>query len=165
MTPSKFGTARPPLAAGHRSFWLKQLHRWPWISSAICLIGMLLFAATGITLTHAGQIEASPRTTARTATMPAALWEALPPTPGRSTQNDVNRALPGSVRDWISREFGVTAGDREAEWPADEIYLPLPRPGGDGRINIGRESGALFVTRGESGIAEHMSPAFAAMLD
>jgi hypothetical protein len=60
-------------------------------------------------------------------------------------------------------EFGVNASDREAEWPADEIDLPLPRPGG--RINIGRESGALFVTRGESGIAEHMSPAFAAMLD
>ena len=27
-----------------RAFWLKQLHTWHWISSAVCLIGMLLFA-------------------------------------------------------------------------------------------------------------------------
>ncbi|MDB5379397.1 MAG: hypothetical protein JWR00_3843 [Rubritepida sp.] len=68
MTPSKSGTARPPLAAGHRSFWLKQLHRRHRIGSAHCPIGR-------ITLNHAGQIEASPRTTARSATMPAALRE------------------------------------------------------------------------------------------
>jgi hypothetical protein len=47
--------ARPrrPLALGGRSFWLKHLHRWHWISAAACLVGMLLFAATGITLNHA----------------------------------------------------------------------------------------------------------------
>ncbi|WP_421995722.1 PepSY-associated TM helix domain-containing protein [Roseococcus sp.] len=146
MTPSKTGTARPPLAAGNRSFWLKQLHQWHWISSAICLIGMLLFAATGITLNHAAQIEGSPRTAARTAMLPAALLEALPP-----TQGDVKRALPAPLRDWISREFGVTAGDREAEWSADEIYLPLPRPGGDAWINIDRQTGETrheVTTRG-----------------
>ena len=31
-------------------FWLKQMRQWHWISAAICLIGMLLFAVTGITL-------------------------------------------------------------------------------------------------------------------
>ncbi len=146
MTPSKSSTIRPPLAGGRRSFWLKHLHQWHWVSSAICLIGMLLFAATGITLNHAGQIEASPRTVSRTATAPAALLAALPP-----TQGEVKAVLPPALRDWIAREFGVAPGEREADWSADEIYLPLPRPGGDGWITLDRGTGEAqheVTTRG-----------------
>jgi hypothetical protein len=43
-----------------RAVWLKHLHQWHWISSAMCLLGMFLFAITGITLNHASQIEAKP---------------------------------------------------------------------------------------------------------
>jgi hypothetical protein len=42
-----------------RAFWLRQLHQWHWISSAICLVAMLVFAITGFTLNHAAQIDAS----------------------------------------------------------------------------------------------------------
>jgi hypothetical protein len=28
-----------------RSFWLKNLHQWHWISSSVCLVAMLVFAA------------------------------------------------------------------------------------------------------------------------
>ena len=53
--------ARPvALAAARRSVWLKTLHQWHWISSAVCLIGILLFSITGITLNHSSQIEARP---------------------------------------------------------------------------------------------------------
>ena len=45
-----------------KTFWLKQLHSWHWISSAISLIGLLLFAFTGITLNHAADVEGSPQT-------------------------------------------------------------------------------------------------------
>ena len=38
----------------------KTLLRWHWISSALCLIGMLGFAITGFTLNHAADIEAQP---------------------------------------------------------------------------------------------------------
>ena len=41
-----------------RAWWLKTLLRWHWISSAVSLVALLLFAATGITLNHAAQIEA-----------------------------------------------------------------------------------------------------------
>ena len=41
-----------------RAYWLKTLHEWHWVSSAICLVGMILFSITGFTLNHAGQIEA-----------------------------------------------------------------------------------------------------------
>ncbi|HAS28949.1 MAG TPA: hypothetical protein DCS56_02430, partial [Alcanivorax sp.] len=40
--------------------WLKQLHQWHWISSALCLISMVLFSVTGITLNHAADIDAQP---------------------------------------------------------------------------------------------------------
>src|SRR5690606_16470761 len=49
----------------NRAFWLRQLHQWHWISSAICLVGMLLFAVTGVTLNHAAEIEARPRVSER----------------------------------------------------------------------------------------------------
>lgn len=33
-----------------RSFWPKQLHQWHWISAALGLTGLLLFAVSGVTL-------------------------------------------------------------------------------------------------------------------
>ncbi|MDB5411738.1 MAG: hypothetical protein JWR10_73 [Rubritepida sp.] len=146
MTSGKPGAARPPLTGGNRSFWLKHLHQWHWISSALCLIGMLLFAATGITLNHAGQIPATPHVQTRTATAPAALLAQLPLTP-----QDEKRVLPPELRAWISQAFGVTAGENEADWSSSEIYLPLPRPGGDGWLNLDRETGEATLevtTRG-----------------
>ncbi|MBL8445053.1 MAG: PepSY-associated TM helix domain-containing protein, partial [Zoogloeaceae bacterium] len=57
--PSTDSTPSAP-AENHkrRAVWLRTLHQWHWISSAICLFGMFLFAVTGITLNHAGAIEA-----------------------------------------------------------------------------------------------------------
>src|SRR5690554_7153023 len=49
------------------------LRQWHWISSALCLAGMLLFAVTGITLNHAGQIEARPSVHTLEEQMPEAL--------------------------------------------------------------------------------------------
>ncbi|MDO9488505.1 MAG: PepSY-associated TM helix domain-containing protein, partial [Sphingomonadaceae bacterium] len=69
-------------AKAKRSFWLKQLHTWHWVSSAVCLIGMLLFAITGITLNHAGAIEADPVVSERNAALPAPLLATLNATKG-----------------------------------------------------------------------------------
>ncbi|MYM86209.1 hypothetical protein GTP91_03330, partial [Rugamonas sp. FT82W] len=60
-----------------RAVWLKHLHQWHWVSSAMCLLGMFLFAITGITLNHASQIEAKPSVVRRQATAPAALTAQL----------------------------------------------------------------------------------------
>src|SRR3546814_12482533 len=38
-------------------------------------------------------------------------------------------ALPRPVAAWLEDHFPVSATG-EAEWSADEIYLPAPRPGG-----------------------------------
>ena len=45
--------------------WRNQLRQWHWISSAISLMGLLLFSVTGFTLNHAAQIEAEPKVTKR----------------------------------------------------------------------------------------------------
>ena len=124
--------------ASNRSFWLKHLHQWHWISSALCLVGMLLFAATGITLNHAGEIEASPRTAVRAATLPAELLTEMPAPAEKS-----NQPLPDAISAWIGQELGVSVGKRDAEWSSDEVYLPLPRPGGDAWLSIDRETGAI----------------------
>ncbi|TCZ60836.1 PepSY-associated TM helix domain-containing protein [Roseicella aquatilis] len=130
--PATAGRAR---ARGSRSFWLKHLHQWHWVSAALCLVGMLLFAATGITLNHAADIGATPRVTTRTATLPSGLLEGL------TAEPEGKRPLSAPLAAWVAREFGVDAAGRAAEWSGADIYLALPRPGGDGWISIDRETG------------------------
>lgn len=136
----------------HRSFWLKQLHQWHWISSALCLIGMLLFAATGITLNHAGQIEAKPQTEHRQATLPAPLLRMLAGSGERKGE-----PLPVAVADWASSALNVSIRGRKGDWSADEIYLSLPRPGGDAWLSIDRETGQVEYERTERGWISYLN--------
>jgi hypothetical protein len=72
---------------GARSFWLKQLHSWHWISAAVSLVGMILFAVTGITLNHAAAIPGTPVTVEQTATLPAPLVQRLARRPAAQPQS------------------------------------------------------------------------------
>ncbi|TVV70293.1 PepSY-associated TM helix domain-containing protein [Sphingomonas solaris] len=121
-----------------RNFWLRQLHQWHWMSSALSLIGLLLFTITGITLNHAGEIDATPTVTTAKAALPAGLLPAIRPDDGPDTK----KPLPAPVAAFVGKALGVPAGG-VAEWSADEIYLPLPRPGGDGWVSLNRETGAI----------------------
>lgn len=134
----------PSLAAApRRSAWLKTLHLWHWISAALCLLGMLVFSVTGITLNHASQIEAQPRVTDLRATVPPPVLRALQAEARRSTPQ-----LPETFRDWLARSWGVSdpaqggaEAAADAEWSAAELYLPLPRPGGDAWLRVDLASG------------------------
>ena len=110
-------------------------HQWHWISAAISLIGMLLFAITGITLNHAGSIEAKPAVTERVAKPPATLKPAVDglPTKGKMT-------VPPPLADWASVALKADIRGREAEISESEIYVALPRPGGDAWLTIERKS-------------------------
>jgi hypothetical protein len=121
-----------------RAFLFRQLYQWHWISSGLCLIGMLVFAITGITLNHAGQIESAPRVQSRDAQLPPSLLSALAAQPAGG-----KAALPAEIGDWLRRELGVAAGGRDTEWSAKEIYVALPRPGGDAWLSIDRGDGAV----------------------
>ena len=142
---TRFMPATKKKAGLTRSFWLKQLHRWHWISAALSLVGMLLFAITGITLNHAADIEASPTVTEREARLPPPLLKALP-------VGGADKApLPEQVGAWLDKELSVSAAGREAEWSDDEIYLALPRPGGDGWLSIDRATGDVVMEETDRG--------------
>ena len=121
-----------------RSFWLKQLHQWHWISAAVSLIGMMLFAITGITLNHAGQIEAQPKVVSRKATLPPDLLAVLAKGP-----EEGKRPLPVQLEPFLDKAVGAEVAGREGEWSADEVYVALARPGGDAWVSIDRETGAV----------------------
>ncbi len=130
----------PVTAAGQpaRAWWLKTLYRWHWISSAIALLSMLLFAATGLTLNHAARIEAHPRVVDRKATLTGALLGAQASAPGE-TKHDA--PLPPPLADWVAQALQVDVHGRAAEWSPDEIYVSMPRPGGEAWVRIDRGSG------------------------
>ena len=106
------------------SFWLGTLRQWHWISSALCLAGMLLFALTGITLNHAAQIEAKPQVISHQTQLPETLQAAL-------QDKQPSKGLPLELRQWLEAELAIRLDGRDAEWSDGELYIGLPRPGGD----------------------------------
>jgi hypothetical protein len=126
--------------AASRAVWLKNLHQWHWISSALCLLGMFLFAITGITLNHASQIEAKPSVVRQQAMAPAPLLKELK---AFASGHDGDKApLPAAAERWLLATWSLQAGGRTAEWASDEVYLPLPKAGGDAWVRIGLDDGA-----------------------
>lgn len=111
---------------------------WHWMSSAISLIGLLLFAITGFTLNHAADIEGSPVVIEKAVQLPPPLLRQL----ASVARTDGKAALPRPVATWVEDNFPVRAS-AEAEWSADEVYLPAPRPGGDAWVAIDRASGEV----------------------
>lgn len=129
-----------------RSYWLKTMHEWHWISSAICLVGILLFSVTGITLNHSSQIEAKPDVVTRTARLPADLIATI----AADARAD-NAPLPPPLREWIETELDVRVGERVGEWSQQEVYVSMARAGGDAWLSIDRVSGDLEYERTERG--------------
>jgi len=134
-----------------RAYWLKTLHEWHWVSSALCLIGLLLFGITGFTLNHAASIEARPKVTSRTATVDDALRAALlKELPAAKTRKG-KAELPAQLQAWIQAQWAVDTAGREAEWTDDEIYLSLPRPGGDAWLRLSLIDGEAEYERTDRG--------------
>jgi hypothetical protein len=136
-------------ATSNRAYWLKTLHQWHWVSSALCLLGMLLFSVTGITLNHAGQIEARPQVRTLDAELPSPL-QALLATAAPQAQEGPRGApgpqapvprVPAEVEQWVRSELGVDLRGRAPEWSQDEVYVAMPRPGGDAWLRIGLQDG------------------------
>lgn len=123
--------ASPPAT---RARWLSTLHQWHWVSAAVSLMAMLLFTLTGFTLNHAADIEGRPQVTQRHAQVPSQLLADLP-------AEGSTAPLPPALRYWLEDTWQLSLGAREAEFSADEVYLSLPRPGGDAWLRIGLPDG------------------------
>ncbi|WP_414463077.1 PepSY-associated TM helix domain-containing protein [Hyphomicrobium sp. B1] len=132
--------------SNRRAEWMRQLRQWHWISGAVSLVTMLLFAVTGITLNHAASIEAKPSVTTAKATLDQSSLKPLEsaPTKGRSP-------FPAATAAGIAAATGVDVDGRDVEWSDDEAYVTLPRPGGDAWISIDRETGELTYEKTDRG--------------
>ena len=135
MLPMHAPIAPKPAKKNRKAFWLKQLHMWHWMSSAVSLVGLLLFAVTGFTLNHAAEIEGAPVVAEKTAQMPTPVLATLSAGPSEGAA-----MLPPAAAQWVEATFPVKAR-AEAEWSAAEVYLPAPRPGGDCWVAIDRATG------------------------
>jgi hypothetical protein len=111
------------------------MHEWHWISSAIALLGILLFSITGITLNHAELLESGAQRYSNVKkALPAELAASLTALVRQDGEGEAEP--PASLRDWISREFDIDTSGRIAAWKSGEIYFSLPRPGGDAWLKI-----------------------------
>src|SRR5690554_3012634 len=119
------------------------LRQWHWISSAICLAGMLLFAITGITLNRAAWIAAQPVIQTVEVRVPAALLDDLPAS-GEAP-------LPDALQQWLAGQHGISVGQRLAQWSGHEVYLSMPRAGGDAWLSISLPDGELLYENADRG--------------
>ncbi|MFL0412829.1 PepSY-associated TM helix domain-containing protein [uncultured Sphingomonas sp.] len=120
-----------------RAAWLKQLHMWHWVSAAVSLAGMLLFAITGITLNHAASIGAEPKVTQVEAVLTP---QALAKLRG---DHAADAQLPADVATVVRDKVGLDPAGRAGEWSDTEVYVAMPGPGRDAWVSIDRESGKI----------------------
>jgi hypothetical protein len=135
-----------------RSFWVRQITLWHWVSSGVCLGGMLLFTVTGVTLNHAAAISAEPRVTQYLAKLPGPVRQLVDagPTEGKAP-------VPSGLAEWIERQFETTPPAEPGEWSAAEVYVSLPRPGGDGWVAIDRATGAARYEKTDRGWISYLN--------
>ncbi|MEY2891146.1 MAG: hypothetical protein RJA98_1054 [Pseudomonadota bacterium] len=139
--------------AERRARWRKTLYQWHWISSALSLVGMLLFALTGITLNNAGTFESSkPVVTRHEAVLPAAL---LAPLKADPAGNDA--ALPAPVRAWLGAQWGVSLPALAGDWSAAEVVVDVQSPGVDALLRIDRRTGRAELERGDRGWVAYLN--------
>lgn len=146
-------TQPPPIAARQqrRGFWLRTLHQWHWISSAVCLVGMLLFAVTGITLNHAAKIEGDPQVESHALVLPAELLATL------AARDEGDAPLPVTTARWLEDALDQPIGRRHAEWSPEEVYLSMPGPGSDAWLSIDKASGDVEFERTDRGWISYLN--------
>ncbi len=134
------------------SWHLGTLRQWHWVSSAVCLVGLALFSFTGITLNHAASIPTTPRVQEVEAVVPAAVLAQV------EAPEAAEAPLPAPLLDWLSAELDLhPRNSAQAEWDDGEVYLALPRPGGDAWLSIDLESGELFYERTDRGWISYLN--------
>lgn len=127
---------------------LGTIRQWHWFSAAVSLVGMLAFAVSGITLNHATRIVAAPRVTTLEANVPTAVLHGL------SAREETGEApaLTPDFRRWLARHHRIHLGaEALPERYDEELYLSLPRPGGDAWLSLDLGTGELLYERTDRG--------------
>ena len=124
---------------------LGSIRQWHWVSAAVTLVGMLLFAITGITLNHAAAIKADPQIITIEAAVPEALLQPLlhlPP--GKVT-------LPAALQQYLTAQ-GVNIGPQQpGEWDGSEFYAAMPKPGADAWLALDAQAAGFSYEQTDRG--------------
>jgi len=131
------------------------MHTWHWISSAISLICMILFAITGITLNHASFFESAAEETTVELTLPDTVL-----TPLNRYVADILELEQGEhtlPRDLVSYLNNNISGDlslleSSVEWSESELYIQKPIPGGDSWMSVDLSNGELIYMYTDRGM-------------
>jgi uncharacterized protein len=67
------------------------------------------------------------------------------------------QALPQDVADWIGNQMSLHVAAHEAEWSGREIYVALPRPGGDAWLSIDLATGEIQYERTDRGWISYLN--------
>jgi hypothetical protein len=127
-------------------FSLGSVRQWHWISAAICIVGMLFFSWTGITLNHAADIPAKNEIATIETQLPDALIQTWQP-----VENEKN-ALEKNIIEHLDKQFSLTIpSNMQGEFSDGEFYLAMPEPGVDAWLSIDAESGELIYERTDRG--------------
>ncbi|BFT31701.1 PepSY-associated TM helix domain-containing protein [Alteromonas sp. D210916BOD_24] len=120
------------------SFSLGGIRQWHWISGAVCLVGMLLFAVTGITLNHAADIPANRTVTSTQTSLPQTALDKLVSLEAGDIQ------IPGELVVFMQSVEGITVPSSVmGEWDGVEFYAAWPGPGEDSWIAVDAELGTV----------------------
>ena len=137
----------------NRINWVRHLHTWHWVSSAICLFGLILFAATGITLNNAQLFERDePHLQRTTGKVPAEILARFAP----AAQQNASR-LPGDVDAWLQSSYGIKPAAQRLDWSDGELAISAPRPGGNASLRIDLKSGMLEFERNDRGLIAYFN--------
>lgn len=119
-----------------KAFWARQLRQWHWISSAVCLVLMLMFAVTGITLNHADLLERPSEPVVREVALPGALQDRL-------AKLGPQAVVPDALAAEIRRLTGADVTARKADNQYGEIVFDLAAPGQDRVLTVDLNAGTM----------------------
>lgn len=123
------------------------MHRWHWISSAICLICMMLFAITGITLNHPQWFESEADTYEATYQLDNDLHQQL-------SQMQAPAILPEELIHWLNQNTNHQLNFKRSqfEWSSYEIYIQQPFAGGDRWMSLDLDTGEVLYSNTDRGL-------------
>lgn len=140
---AKLPPPAPRARGGAARAWLwRQMRLWHWVSSAVSLTGMMLFAFTGITLNHAGEVVSEPRVEVVEAVMPAEVLAQL----RSGTAEGQRRAAR-----WFQRRLGFAWERAQIERQGAEWLASLPQPGGDAWLTVDAGTGQVHLEKTHRG--------------
>jgi hypothetical protein len=125
-----------PSALKLSGFWRNQLRQWHWISSALCLAGLLMFAVTGFTLNHATTISAKP-ITVRIEKDLSTSDQAL------MVQAKDKAPLPDPLAAAVKAQTRADVRGIAADVSDDDIFVDLAGPGIDASVTIDKADGHI----------------------